>query len=151
MKALEGQVPAWFARPRPIDTRFVNEPWRAPEQGPREPRQQVWMRANGTLPDDPLLHACVVAYASDMTLLDSIVLPHRDAVMGGGLMMASLDHAMWFHRTFRADEWFLYDQESPSAGGARGLAAGHIFRVDGTLAVSVVQEGLVRTITDTHR
>ena len=109
------------------------------------------MRANGTLPDDPLLHACVVAYASDMTLLDSIVLPHRDAVMGGGLMMASLDHAMWFHRTFRADEWFLYDQESPSAGGARGLAAGHIFRVDGTLAVSVVQEGLVRTITDTQR
>ena len=149
MKALEGQVPAWFARPRPIDTRFVNEPWSAGgPTGKREPRQQVWMRANGTLPDDPLLHACVVAYASDMTLLDSIVLPHREAVMGGGLMMASLDHAMWFHREFRADEWFLYDQESPSAGGARGLASGRIFREDGTLAVSVVQEGLVRAVTE---
>jgi acyl-CoA thioesterase II len=144
MRALEGQVPAWFARPRPIDTRFVNEPWRAPEKGVRDPCQYVWMRANGTLPDDPLLHACVVAYASDMTLLDSAVLPHRDAVMGGGLMMASLDHAMWFHREFRADEWFLYDQESPSAFGARGLASGRIFRSDGTLAVSVVQEGLLR-------
>ena len=151
MRALEGQVPAWFARPRPIDTRFLNEPWRAPDQGSREPRQQVWMRANGSLPDDPLLHACVVAYASDMTLLDSIVLPHRDVVMGGGLMMASLDHAMWFHREFRADEWFLYDQESPSAGGARGLASGRIFRADGTLAVSVVQEGLVRAIGGSHR
>ena len=150
MKQLEGQVPAWFARPRPIDTRVLNEPWRAPDQGRREPRQQVWMRANGTLPDDPLLHACVVAYASDMTLLDSVVLPHRDAVMGGGLMMASLDHAMWFHRRFRADEWFLYDQESPSACGARGLASGRIFRSDGTLAVSVVQEGLVRTMTNPH-
>ena len=146
MRALEGEVPAWFARPRPIDTRFVNEPWRAPEQGVRDPTQHVWMRANGTLPDDPLLHACVVAYASDMTLLDSAVLPHRDAVMGGNLMMASLDHAMWFHREFRADEWFLYDQESPSAFGARGLASGRIFRSDGTLAVSVVQEGLVRVV-----
>ena len=150
MRALEGQVPAWFARPRPIDTRFLNEPWRSLEQAPREPHQQVWMRANGTLPDDPLLHACVVAYASDMTLLDSIVLPHRDVVMGGGLMMASLDHAMWFHRPFRADEWFLYDQESPSAGGARGLASGRIFRSDGTLAVSVVQEGLVRAVSMTR-
>ncbi|HEX7166897.1 MAG TPA: acyl-CoA thioesterase II [Acidimicrobiales bacterium] len=148
MKALEGQVPAWFARPRPIDTRFVNDPWRVPDQGPREPSQQVWMRANGSLPDDPLLHACVVAYASDMTLLDSVVLPHRDAVMSGGLMMASLDHAMWFHRPFRADEWFLYDQESPSACGARGLAQGQIFRSDGVLVVSVVQEGLVRAIAN---
>ncbi|HEX4978822.1 MAG TPA: acyl-CoA thioesterase II [Acidimicrobiales bacterium] len=146
MRSLEGQVPAWFARPRPIDTRFVREPWRAPGQGPREPHQQVWMRADGSLPDDPLLHACVVAYASDMTLLDSVVLPHRDAVMGDGLMMASLDHAMWFHRPFRADEWFLYDQESPSAASARGLAAGHIFRADGRIAVSVVQEGLVRAL-----
>jgi acyl-CoA thioesterase-2 len=148
MKALEGQVPPWFARPRPIDTRFVDEPWRAPSDRDerREPRQEVWMRANGTLPDDPLLHACVVAYASDMTLLDSVVMPHRDVVLSGGLMMASLDHAMWFHRTFRADEWFLYDQESPFAGGARGLAQGRIFRRDGQLAVSVVQEGLVRLV-----
>jgi len=158
MKALEGQVPAWFARPRPIDTRFVQQPWRAPTGGNaaqrepgqevqrREPRQEVWMRAKGTLPDDPLLHACVVAYASDMTLLDSVVMPHRDVVLSGRLMMASLDHAMWFHAPLRADEWFLYDQESPNASGARGLAQGRIFRSDGALAVSVVQEGLVRLV-----
>jgi acyl-CoA thioesterase-2 len=152
MKALEGQVPAWFTRPRPIDVRFVDEPWRAqlgrdaPQPEPREPSQEVWMRAKGALPDDPLLHACIVAYASDMTLLDSVVMPHRDLVLSGGLMMASLDHAMWFHTSLRADEWFLYDQESAFAGGARGLAQGRIFRQDGALAVSVVQEGLVRLV-----
>jgi acyl-CoA thioesterase-2 len=108
------------------------------------------MRADGALPDDPMLHACVVAYASDMTLLDSILLPHRDASWDR-LMMASLDHAMWFHRPFRADEWFLYDQASPSASGARGLARGSIFRADGTLAISVMQEGLVRIVGDPPR
>jgi acyl-CoA thioesterase-2 len=143
MAAMGDAIPEWFTRPRPIDTRYVQEPWRTPSVPAREPCQQVWMRADGTLPDDPMLHACVVAYASDMTLLDSILLPHR-GVMSGGLMMASLDHAMWFHRPFRADEWFLYDQSSPSAFGARGLARGSIFRADGQLAISVMQEGLVR-------
>lgn len=104
------------------------------------------MRADGDLPDDPMLHACIVAYASDMTLLDSILLPHRSGLGFDGLMLASLDHAMWFHRPFRADEWFLYDQSSPSASGARGLARGAIFRSDGALAVSVMQEGLVRPL-----
>jgi acyl-CoA thioesterase-2 len=143
MAAMGDAIPEWFTRPRPIDTRYVQEPWRTPSVPAREPCQQVWMRADGSLPDDPMLHACVVAYASDMTLLDSILLPHR-GVMSGGLMMASLDHAMWFHRPFRADEWFLYDQSSPSAFGARGLARGSIFTADGKLAISVVQEGLVR-------
>ncbi len=146
MKAMGDEIPEWFTRPRPIDTRYVQEPWRTPDVPARDPRQQVWMRADGDLPDDPMLHACVVAYASDMTLLDSILLPHR-GVMFGGLMMASLDHAMWFHRPFQADEWFLYDQSSPSASGARGLARGSIFRSDGVLAVSVVQEGLVRPVS----
>ncbi|MDQ3107640.1 MAG: acyl-CoA thioesterase II [Actinomycetota bacterium] len=145
MKAMGDAIPEWFTRPRPIDTRYVQEPWRSPDGAARDPRQQVWMRADGTLPDDPMLHACVVAYASDMTLLDSILLPHR-GVMFEGLMMASLDHAMWFHRPFKADEWFLYDQSSPSAFGARGLARGSIFRSDGALAISVMQEGLVRNI-----
>ncbi len=145
MKAMGDAIPEWFTRPRPIDTRYVQEPWRTPDIPSRDPRQQVWMRADGRLPDDPMLHACVVAYASDMTLLDSILLPHR-GVMFGGLMMASLDHAMWFHRDFRADEWFLYDQASPSASGARGLAQGAIYRSDGALAISVVQEGLVRQV-----
>jgi acyl-CoA thioesterase-2 len=153
IKELEGQVPPWFLRPRPIDMRHVGEArrWALGDDAdaePLEPCQQVWMRADGDLPDDPVLHACVVAYASDMTLLDSALLPHRGEVGAGhaSLMMASLDHAMWFHRPFRADEWLLYSQESPSASGARGLARGHIFRHDGVLAVSVVQEGLIRLV-----
>ena len=134
-------------RPRPIDLRPVDEPIRVhPDQAMRAPRYRVWFRANGKLPDDPLLHACVVAYASDMTLLDTTMLPHgliwEEA---GNGTQASLDHAMWFHRPFRADDWLLYNQQSPSAFGARGLATGTIFTRDGTLVVSVVQEGLIRT------
>ncbi len=134
----------WYTRPRPIDTRYVDDPFAGRPAGARPPRQRVWMRADGRLPDDPLLHACVVAYASDITLLDSIILPHGVSWYDGVLMMASLDHAMWFHRPFRADDWLLYDQESPSAFGARGLARGSIFSLDGRLVVSVAQEGLVR-------
>jgi acyl-CoA thioesterase-2 len=127
---------------RGIELRFV--------PGQRDqPVQRLWMRANGTLPDDPLLHVCVVAYASDMTLLDPVVLAHRLDWENPDLMVASLDHAMWFHQPFRADEWLLYDQESPAAGGARGLGVGRIFRRDGALAVSVVQEGLIRVRAQT--
>ena len=132
----------WYHRPRPIDIRHVGEHIRLSAPQAREPRQQVWMRADGTLPDDPLLHACVVAYASDMTLLDTTMLPHGLVFDAG--FMASLDHAMWFHRPFRADDWLLYDQFSPVAAGGRGLATGTIYRRDGQLAVSVVQEGLIR-------
>ncbi len=135
----------WLDRPRPIDTRFVNDPMRLRAAGPRPPRQQVWMRADGPLPDDPLLHACVVAYATDLTLLDTTLLPHNVSWDRGLVMSASLDHAMWFHRPFRADDWLLYDQRSPSASGARGLAYGAIYSRDGSLVVSVVQEGLIRT------
>jgi acyl-CoA thioesterase-2 len=106
--------------------------------------QRLWFKAAGSLPDDPLLHVCVVAYASDMTLLDPVVNAHNIDWEDPGLQVASLDHAMWFHRPFRADEWLLYDQESPAASGGRGLGLGRIFREDGTLVVSVVQEGLVR-------
>jgi acyl-CoA thioesterase-2 len=104
------------------------------------------MRADGDLPDDPLLHACIVAYASDMSLLSTAMVPHGISWDDSNVMSASLDHAMWFHRPFRADEWFLYDQESPWAGGARGLSRGHIFSHDGGLCVSVVQEGLIRVL-----
>ena len=134
----------WYSRPRPIDTRYTDAPNRAKE--PRPPRQQVWFRADGTLGDDPLLHACVLAYASDMSLLDSVLLPHGISWDDGDFMGASLDHAMWFHRPFRVDGWLLYDPSSPSACGARGLAQGTIFDADGRLVVSVVQEGLVRRI-----
>jgi acyl-CoA thioesterase-2 len=105
----------------------------------------MWIRADGSLPDDPLLHACIVAYASDMSLLDTALMPHGLKWSDDRVMGASLDHAMWFHRTFRADEWLLYEQHSPVARGARALADGHIFMADGRLAVSVVQEGLLRT------
>jgi acyl-CoA thioesterase-2 len=121
-----------------FDLRFIT-----PEGGPGR-RQRLWFRAAGSLPDDPLLHVCVVAYASDMTLLDPVVNAHQLDWEDPSLQVASLDHAMWFHRPCRADEWLLYDEESPAASGARGLAMGRIFRRDGTLAVSVVQEGLVR-------
>ena len=110
------------------------------------PHHRVWLRADGKLPDDPVLHACVVTYASDMTLLDTALLPHGGTYMDDRVQMASLDHAMWFHRTFRADEWLLYDQDTPSASDARGLARGLIYTASGDLVVSVVQEGLIRPV-----
>jgi len=135
----------WIRRERPIDSRSPGLPhWLDPVARTREPEQLVWIRANGTLPDDPLLHACVVAYASDLTLLDTAVMPHASSWDDDHYMIASLDHAMWFHRPFRADEWLLYHQKSPSAHGARGLAEGFLFSRDGRLAVTVIQEGLIR-------
>ncbi len=145
MRPYAEEMGGWYTRPRPIDVRYVGDPPRIAQQtGRREPHSRVWMRADGTLPDDPLLHVCAVAYASDMTLLDSTLLAHGRAWGTGDIMGASLDHAMWFHRPFRADEWWLYDQESPWTGAARGLARGSIYTRDGALAVSVVQEGLLR-------
>jgi len=134
---------------RPIDLRYVNDPGWLPVADRVAPNpsgaNQVWLRADGTLPDDPLLHVCAVTYASDLTLLDAVLLAN-DLAFGdrADLQVASLDHAMWFHRPFRADEWLLYVQHSPSASGARGLAEGRLWTRDGRLAVSVVQEGLVR-------
>lgn len=140
------QMGEWFHRPRPIDTRHVD--WVPPDaDGPLPPVSRVWVKADGTLPDDPVLHTCVLAYLSDMTLLDTTLLPHgRSGWTEGQIMMASLDHAMWFHRPFRADEWLLYAQDTPSTSAARGLARGSIFTHDGGLAVSVVQEGLIRVV-----
>jgi len=136
----------WYDRPRPIDTRYVDS---APtdREGPQPPTQKVWLRADGPLPDDPVLHACVLTYASDMTLLDTTIRPHGISAWGWeGLHMASLDHAMWFHRPFRVDEWLLYDQWTPSTSDARGLAMGQIYTQDGRLVVTVVQEGLIRVV-----
>ena len=147
MERAEGYAIGAHSRPRPIDVRYVNEPpWVTRETGERPARNQVWMRADGKLPDQQLLHVCVLTYASDMTLLDSVLARHgvywdTDKVLG-----ASLDHALWFHRPFRADEWFLYDSASPTASGARGLATGRFFGADGTLIATVVQEGLLRVL-----
>jgi acyl-CoA thioesterase-2 len=109
----------------------------------------VWIRADGTLPDEPfLLHQCIVAYASDMTLIDTATLPHAIPWFDPNVQMASLDHAMWFHRPCRADEWLLYAQESPTATGARGFTTGRLYKRDGTHVISVAQEGLIRRRTD---
>lgn len=107
------------------------------------PYQRVWMKASGTLPDDPVVQACALTYASDMTLLDTALLPHGLGPIDN-VFMASLDHAMWFHRPFRVDEWVLYAQDTPSASGGRGFATGSVFTADGQLAATVVQEGLIR-------
>ncbi|MBH1932940.1 acyl-CoA thioesterase II [Streptomyces sp. AV19] len=128
-----------------VDLRYADEPPFGSVGAAREPRSQVWFRTNGKLADDPLLHVCLATYVSDMTLLDSVLLAHgRGGWAVGDVVGASLDHAMWFHRPFRADEWLLYDQESPTSQGGRGLARGRIFTMDGRLVVSVIQEGLVR-------
>ena len=150
MAPYRDRLAPWFERPRPIDIRHVGgnplereaeEPAAAPEPA------QVWLRADGRLPSEPLLHACVVAYASDLTLLDTTLAPHGLSIWSApGFMLASLDHAMWFHRPFRADDWLLYDQDSPVARGALGFARGSLYTRHGELAVSVVQEGLVRPL-----
>ncbi|MFF4230136.1 acyl-CoA thioesterase [Streptomyces sp. NPDC001820] len=131
-----------------VDLRYAEAPpWSTAGQ-PREPRSQVWFRTNGKLDgaiDEPLLHVCLATYVSDMTLLDSVLLAHgRGGWAVGDVVGASLDHAMWFHRPFRADEWLLYDQESPSASGGRGLGQARIYTQDGRLAITVIQEGVVR-------
>jgi acyl-CoA thioesterase II len=108
--------------------------------------RQFWIRAAGKLPDDHALHACVLAYASDLTLLGASLLPHGIVIGDPRIQPASIDHAMWFHREFRADEWLLYDQASPSASSARGFSTGRLFTEDGRLIASVAQEGLIRPI-----
>jgi len=142
---LPEDVRAWIRRERPIEVRSVGagSPF---DHTKRPPAQLTWIRARGRLPDSLLLHQCIVAYASDLTLLDTATLPHAIAWNDPSYVMASLDHAMWFHRPFRADDWLLYAQESPAAHGARGFATGHLFARDGALVVSVAQEGLIRPV-----
>ena len=144
------EVKRWLETDRPIDLRYVTEfdPIE-PEKLP--PRQLVWLRADGALADSRLLHQCVVAYASDLTLLDTAALPHGISWIGRGWQIASLDHAMWFHRDFRADEWLLFEQQSPVAAGARGFTTGRLFTRAGALVVSVVQEGLFRRLEGSPR
>ncbi|MEM8811528.1 MAG: acyl-CoA thioesterase II [Pseudomonadota bacterium] len=109
-----------------------------------EPLQKIWFRATGPLPDSSDIHDCVLAYASDMTLLDTSLFAHGRSVFDPDLQLASLDHALWFHRPFRADDWLLYSQDSPNTSGARGFNRGSIYDRSGRLVASVVQEGLIR-------
>jgi acyl-CoA thioesterase II len=136
-------VRRYFERERPIEMRPV-EFKRYLSRDHREPRFNVWMRATQKLPDDPAIHQCVLAYASDMMLLDSALIPHGRTVFEKSVQGASLDHALWFHRPFRADEWLLYAQDTPNAESALGFARGLIYSREGRLVASVAQEGLVR-------
>ena len=134
---------SWALRPRPIETRPVDpREYFAPAKRP--PHEMLWIRAKGALPQDLALHQCILAYASDMSLLDTGLLPHGIGWFDNKVQMASLDHAMWFHRPFRVDDWLLYVQDSPSASGARSFNRGTIYTRDGRLIASVAQEGLMR-------
>ncbi|HZE42952.1 MAG TPA: acyl-CoA thioesterase II, partial [Steroidobacteraceae bacterium] len=109
--------------------------------------KHVWIRAVDSLPDDEALHRCLLAYASDFQLLDTALKPHGLSMMRDKLVIASIDHAMWFHRSVRVDDWLLYAMDSPSASGARGFTRGSVFARDGRLVASVSQEGLIRVLT----
>ena len=135
--------PEPYARQRPIEIRPV-KPVNIYKPSARPPRQMCWMRARDRLPDDARLHQCVLAYLSDWSLLDTAMLPHPVSYFDGNLQVASLDHAMWFHRPFRADQWLLYVQDSPASSGARGLTRGLIYSQAGELVASAAQEGLIR-------
>jgi len=136
-------VRRYYERERPIELRPV-EYGRYLGEKNESGRFHVWIRATGHLPDEPAIHQCVLAYASDMMLLDAAMIPHGLSVFSENIMAASLDHALWFHRPFRADEWLLYAQDSPNLSDSRGFSRGLIFKSDGTLIASVAQEGLLR-------
>jgi acyl-CoA thioesterase-2 len=140
---LPPQVRTYWERERPIELRPVDIT-RYLSQDKRAATQQVWIRANGTLGDDLALNQCVLAYASDFTLLDTALIAHGRFIFDPSLMLASLDHAIWFHRHFRADEWLLYAQDSPGSGSGRAFCRGSLFTLSGELVASTAQEGLVR-------
>jgi len=128
----------------PVDVRHVTSPLYASVEGPHVPRQAVWMKLRRPITDDPAVHRAALAYLSDLTIQESIMRAHGVAWNAPGLKVASLDHAMWWHRPGRVDDWLLYVQESPNARGGRGLATGRIYTRDGVLLASVAQEVMVR-------
>ena len=143
---LPENMKSYWERERPIEMRPVDvSRYFARQQ--RAPEQMTWMRASGRLPDAFPLHQCVLAYASDFTLLDTALIAHGKLMFDKDMQLASLDHALWLHRPFRADEWMLYAQDSPSSHGARGFCRGNLFNRDGALIASVCQEGLMRERT----
>ena len=140
---LPERVRRFLEQPRPFEFRLVQAiDYLSPRSEP--PSRQVWFRAVDRLPDDERLHRRLLAYLSDYFLLDTATLPHGSALLGNSVVMASIDHAMWFHRPLRVDDWLLYAVESPSASGARGFARAGIYARDGKLVASTAQEGLVR-------
>lgn len=143
----EAQIPdnmrTYYKQARPIDLRLVDT--KRFFGGENLPGQQsFWMRTNGALPDDPSMHCAMLAYASDFAMIDTALIPHGRVMFDPRLQLASLDHALWLHQSFRADDWLLYVLESPTANGGRGFATGTFYTRDGTLVASVAQEGLMR-------
>jgi acyl-CoA thioesterase-2 len=144
---LPERVRRFFEQPRPFDFRAV-QPIEYVHPRREAPSREIWFRAVGPLPDDEMLHRRLLAYVSDFFLLDTATLPHGTSLLRPTLVMASIDHAMWFHRPLRVDDWLLYAMESPSASGARGFARASVFARDGRLVASAAQEGLVRVRND---
>ena len=146
-RELLDRVPEKFhsqlTRNRPIEIRPV-DPVNPLDPDKRSPHKQSWFRAQGELPDDRILHCCLLAYASDFAFLGTSLNPHGVTFMTPSMQVASLDHAIWFHRDFRMDEWLLYDKDSPSAAGGRGFNRGSVFNQDGILVASTAQEALIR-------
>lgn len=147
MRQLVDKLPAnmrgYWSSELPMDMRPVDMS-RYLSRQPRDPKQMIWMRSNGELPDNPALHKAILAYASDFTLLDTALIGHGKLLFDADIQLASLDHAMWFHRPMRIDDWLLYVQDSPSAHGSRGFCRGSVFTRDGVLVASLTQEGLMR-------
>jgi acyl-CoA thioesterase-2 len=137
----------YYESDRPIELRPVEYKRYFGEKIP-DGKINIWVRTAAKLPDDPALHQCALAYASDFSLLDAVMARYGRTLFDSRVMPASLDHAMWFHRPFRADEWLLYSQDSPNARNGRGLTRGLIFKPDGTLVASVAQEGSIRERRD---
>ncbi|MRG58630.1 acyl-CoA thioesterase II [Agromyces sp. CFH 90414] len=141
---IEHDVAKYWSSERAFDVRHVPSPIYLRVDGEHVPRQAVWMKAIGRLPDDQKLHRAALAYASDYSILEPVLRAHGLPWATPGLKVASLDHAMWWHRDARVDDWLLYTQESPSASGGRGLSLGRIYTREGLLVASVAQEGMVR-------
>jgi len=142
-KYIPENVRGKFLAERPVELRPIQKyNWVKPEKSPA--LHQMWIKANGSLPDEPNIHACMLAYCSDFQFLTTSLMPHGASYWTPNFQMASIDHAMWFHRPFRVDEWLLYSTDSPSACGGRGLVKGQIFNQKGELVASTMQEGLIR-------
>ena len=142
---LPEKLKRWLEIERPFEFRPV-QPYNPLRPVACEPVRQIWMRAVDKLPDDPTLHHCLLAYISDYWLLDTSTMPHGSSFLRGNLVMASIDHAIWFHRPARVDEWLLYSLDSPSSSGARGFARGSFYSREGVLVASTAQEGLIRLV-----
>jgi acyl-CoA thioesterase-2 len=147
LKGIDHPVAQFWANGRAFDLRHIESPIYFEVAGEPVPHQAVWMKAVGELPDDRNLHRAALAYASDYSILEPVLRGHGVPWGTPGLKVASLDHAMWWHRFGRADQWLLYTQESPTAIGGRGLSLGRIFTRDGLLLASVAQEGTIRVPT----